>query len=137
MPIRSLHTKAFHALVANDGSLAHQLRGAFNELVQGPTKAERATGLGSVFSSETTGVVRSVALRDGTAIVDLTPFFDRVPQVTTSEGGAHLMLSLNKTVFQFDEVEAVEYRVEGSCDAFWESKQGNCQVISRSDWERS
>ena len=113
------------------------IEATLTELVRGPSAQERRDGAASVFTDETARIVRSVTLHDGTAIVDFEMFFDRVPQVTTSEGGAHLMLSLNKTVFQFEHVEAVEYLVQGSCDAFWEPKQGGrCHIVTRAEWER-
>jgi hypothetical protein len=34
-------------------------------------------------------------------------------------------------VFQFDWVRSVEYRLDGSCDAFWEWLQRSCQVVTR------
>jgi hypothetical protein len=42
-----------------------------------------------------------------------------------------LLQELNGTVFQFPEIRSVEYRMEGSCDLFWEWLQYGCRVVAR------
>lgn len=105
------------------------LRVTLEQLVAGPTAEERAAGLSSFFSSETVDVLAGVSLRDGTAVVD---FARRVNNASTSAGQQAFRGALDRTVFQFPSVERIEYRLEGSCDAFWQWQQvGDCQLVSR------
>jgi hypothetical protein len=108
------------------------LRATLNALVQGPTAAERAAGLFSWFSEETAGMLRDVHLDDeGQATVDFGDLSRVIPAASTAAGGRMLLNELNHTIFQFDTVRAVEYRVEGSCDAFWQWLQSECGVVMR------
>jgi hypothetical protein len=109
------------------------LDGALRALVLGPTPEERADGLGSWFSLETRGVLRRVRAEDGEVEVDFRDLPDLIPGASSSAGSQQLLASLNRTVFQFDWVESVEYRLDGSCDAFWEWLQRSCQVVARED----
>lgn len=43
------------------------------------------------------------------------------------------MSQFNATVFQFPTVTSVEYRINGSCDDFFEWLQRVCSVIERPD----
>jgi hypothetical protein len=107
------------------------LDGALRALVLGPTAEERADGLTSWFSPETRNVIRRVQAADGDVIVDFRDLPDLIPGASTSAGSQHLLASLDYTVFQFDWVETVEYRLDGSCDAFWEWLQRSCEVVTR------
>jgi hypothetical protein len=109
------------------------LDGALRALVVGPTPAERSDGLFSWFSEETRGVLRRVQISNGEVIVDFRDLPDLIPNASTSAGSRDLLMSLDSTVFQFDEVETVEYRLDGSCDAFWEWLQRSCEVVTRED----
>lgn len=108
------------------------LHGALLELLAGPTPEERAAGLWSWFSAETEGMLRSVDLDPaGRATVDLGDLSAVIPGASSSTGSALLLVSLNRTVFQFPAVAEVEYRMEGSCDAFWNWLQRACDVLPR------
>lgn len=108
------------------------LRAALDWLVQGPTSEERAAGIRSWFSEETAGVLRSVEVdTSGKAIVDFRDLRPLIPNASSSFGSTLLLQELNGTVFQFPEIESVEYRMEGSCDLFWEWLQYGCQVVGR------
>jgi len=109
------------------------LRGALDWLVRGPTEAEGAEGVESWFSELTTGSVRSVALDDsGHLVVDFSDLSALIPGASSSTGSGLLLQELNGTVFNFPEVESVEYRMEGSCARFWEWLQYSCQSVGRS-----
>lgn len=109
------------------------LDGALRALVLGPTPEERAEGMSSWFSPETRGVIRRVQAEDGQVVVDFRDLPELIPGASSAAGSEHLLASLNRTVFQFDQVESVEYRLDGSCDAFWEWLQRSCQVVTRDD----
>lgn len=104
---------------------------ALAELVRGPTAAERERGLTSWWSDETAGVVGSVTESDGRLVVDFRDLPRLIPNASSSAGSTQLLTSLDSTLFQFEDVEAVEYRLEGSCDAFWNWLQRDCTVVRR------
>jgi hypothetical protein len=108
------------------------LDGALRALVVGPTEEERADGMHSWFSEETRGVLRRVRAENGQVVLDFRDLPDLIPNASTSAGSRDLLMSLDSTVFQFDWVESVEYRLDGSCDAFWEWLQRECHVVTRS-----
>jgi sporulation and spore germination protein len=101
-------------------------------LVGGPTEAEHAAGYTSFFSEQTELAVLGVAIDDdGTATVDFADFRAALSNASTSAGTKGFLSQLNATVFQVEEVTAVIYRNEGSCDVFWRWLQSMCTVISR------
>lgn len=103
------------------------LRQALETLVAGPTPYEQVNGLSSLFSEDTADVLASVTIDDGTAVVDLAY---EVNNASTSAGSEAFLAELDATVFQFPTVERVEYRLRGSCDAFWTWLQyGECRTI--------
>jgi hypothetical protein len=59
---------------------------------------------------------------------DLRPV---IPNASTSAGSQILLRELDATVFQFPSVRSVEYRINGSCAAFFEWLQLACAVRSR------
>jgi spore germination protein GerM len=108
------------------------LRATLEQLVAGPNEAERAAGQSSFFSAETADILAGVTITDdGTAVVDLR---EPVDGASTSSGQLAFRGALNRTVLQFPTVERVEYRLDGSCDAFWSWQQvGTCQLVTRDD----
>lgn len=109
-----------------------RLESALTGLLAGPTEAETQAGYWSWFSEETELALNSVSVEpDGTAIVDLGDLRPMIPNASTSAGGSVLISQLNATVFQVEEVTAVEYRIDGSCQAFFEWLQSICSVIQR------
>ncbi|MEX2659239.1 MAG: Gmad2 immunoglobulin-like domain-containing protein [Acidimicrobiales bacterium] len=107
------------------------LQATLEQLVAGPSDEERAVGQSSLFSAETADILAGVTIREGTAIVDLR---ETVDNASTSAGQLAFRGALNRTVFQFSTVERIEYRLDGSCDAFWQWQQvGDCQIVTRDD----
>lgn len=107
------------------------LQATLEQLVAGPSAEERAAGLSSLFSAETAGILAGVTIIDGTAVVDLA---EPVDNASTSAGGRAFRGALDRTVLQFPTVDAVEYRLAGSCDAFWRWQQvGDCRLVTRDD----
>lgn len=108
------------------------LRAALDALLAGPSGAERDLGLTSWFSGQTAGMVLGVTIADGTAVVSFDVDIAGVTNgASTSAGSQALLDELDLTVFQFPTVERVEYRLGGSCDAFYEWLQMACQVRER------
>lgn len=108
---------------------------ALRELVKGPTEEEKAKGFQSFFSSETAQILKSVTVSEaGRAVVDFHDLRHKMNNASTSAGSVQLIRELSQTVFQFEEIKAVEYRFEGSCTAFFEWLQGECQVISAANY---
>lgn len=111
---------------------ASELEAALRELVKGPTPVERRRGLASFFSPETADALRSVEVdSSGHVVVDFRDLRPVIPGASSSAGSADLLEQLNRTVFQFAEIHSVEYRMEGSCDRFWEWLQRSCRTVRR------
>lgn len=115
------------------GRLAQPLEAALREMLKGPSDSARAAGTHSWFSDTTAGALRSVTVDGaGGAIVDFADLRRLIPNASTSAGSGMLLRELNATVFAVPEIQRVEYRIEGSCEAFWEWLQyGGCQVQRR------
>lgn len=105
-------------VVPDDGAA---LRAALTQLLLGVTPAEWNAGFRSAFSSQTAGQLRSVAIRDGVAVLDLTAGFVATNNFSTSNLGGVVMSQIEATVFQFPEVMGIEFRVEGERWCGWET----------------
>jgi spore germination protein GerM len=107
---------------------------ALRELLRGPTDAEQESGIASWFSPETAGMLRSFELgEDGVAHVDFADLAQVIPSASSSAGSELLLRELNGTLFQYPEVQAIEYSIGGSCEAFWNWLQYDCEVVRRED----
>lgn len=121
-------------LVLEDPGLPPELRllgAALSHLVLGPTLVERSDGLESFFSESTADVARVLSLRGDTVIVDLSDLSARIPNASTSAGSRQLLNELNGTVFGLAGFSAVEYRMEGSCERFWNWLGRSCGLELR------
>jgi hypothetical protein len=105
------------------------------ELVRGPDEDEQTRGFVSFFSDATRNAFRGVNIASGTAQVDFTGL-GSIENLSSDTGGTFFIANLNANVFQFDTINAVQYSLDGSCDAFWGLFGSSCQVISRGDFER-
>lgn len=104
------------------------LRSALEALLRGPDATERRAAIGSWFSDATAGMLRSVTISGGHAVVDLDDLRAVIPNAGTSAGSRRLLSQLDATVFQFPSVRSAEYRLVGSCTAFNEWLQiGGCE----------
>lgn len=113
---------------------SNPIRATLNEAVKGPNGAERAEGVSGSFLSERTALmVRNVEMDGSRLIVDFHPFVrsPEVSNVSTSTGGMIFNTILNANLFQYPEVEEIEYRVDGSCDAYWAIFEGDCFIHTR------
>lgn len=105
------------------------LTAAIEHLLAGPAENERAVGFRSFFSADTASMVNSVLLNpDGRVVVDFKDFRQRMVNASTTAGARQLMTELGKTIAQFPQVTEMEYRFNGSCEAFWHWLQADCQI---------
>jgi hypothetical protein len=116
-------------VVAGGGTLADSLRATLEALLAGPTAAERAQGISSWFSDATAGMLRSVEIDGTRAVIDFHDLRPVIPNASTSLGSRLLTQELNRTVFQFEQIRAIDYRINGDCAAFWEWLQFDCQTV--------
>ena len=108
------------------------LRTALEWLVRGPTPEEQAAGIQSWFSAGTAGALKSVEVDSaGHATVDFQDLRRLIPNASSSAGSAMLLQEVQGTVFQFPEIRSVEFRIDGSCDLFWEWLQQGCHAVQR------
>jgi hypothetical protein len=105
------------------------VRVALDELLKGPNEAERAAGLSSVFSPKTAGMLHGVATQNGRVIIDLKDLSATLPSLGTSAGTHQLLNELGMTIAQFNSIQEIEYRVDGSCERFWYQLKMECHVI--------
>lgn len=106
------------------------------EMVKGLEADESALGFKSPFPDGAAGSFLGVSISQGTAFIEFTPSL--FPEGADTPEGAQILLStLNANVFQFSTISAVEYRLNGSCDAFYQQLGSTCQEITRSQWRAS
>lgn len=98
---------------------ADVLQDALSELVNGPTRTERRSGVTSFFSRKTAGMVNSVSVSSGVARIDLDDMRRVIPNASTSCGSASLLSELDATAKQFASVQRAVYSFEGSRNAFY------------------
>lgn len=121
-------------IMRNVSAGSEVIQATLNALLRGLTEEEIATGLSSVFRPETANSLNSVRL-DGSALtVDLNDDI-LVGSYSTSTGSLYFMSELQANLFQFEDVETIEFRLNGSCEAFFNWLQGSCQIQTRADWE--
>ncbi len=114
---------------------ADPVEGSLLALLAGPTPREQGSGISSFFSKDTASALESVTLTDGALVVDFNDGI-YVNNANTSTGSVFFKAELLANVFQYAEVETVEFQIDGSCElwaGYFESQQ--CQVVSRADWD--
>ena len=112
------------------------LAATINELLQGPSAQETDLGFRSVFSVSSAGGLESAKVTNGEAVVDFTDL-PQVVGIAALNDIDFFVANLNANVFQFDAVQSVEYRLEGSCVAFWDflGDGSGCRIIARENFE--
>lgn len=114
-------------------STSRVLTNTFRQLIRGPNEGERNRGFGSFFDGSVT--IESVSLREGRAIIDFGGLEAIADSFASEDAVEFFLANLGANAFQFSSVQAVEYRADGTCSAFWELLGGSrCEVISRSQW---
>jgi hypothetical protein len=112
------------------------IEATLQELLAGPTDEERAMGFSSWFSADSAGALNTVTLDGSRLIVDFNDDII-INNASTSTGGMYFLAELQANVFQFAEVDSVEFQIDGSCLAFGNWQQiGECPIWTRADWEQ-
>ncbi|MGW4213567.1 Gmad2 immunoglobulin-like domain-containing protein [Lentzea sp. NPDC004789] len=93
---------------------------ALNELLPGPTAAERADGYWSMFVPGTAHSLKSVRVADGVAHVDFHDFRNVIPNASSSFGSAALLAELDTTLRQFLTVKSTVYSFDGDVASFYQ-----------------
>jgi spore germination protein GerM len=103
---------------------------ALQQLLRGPTVAEREEGLTSWFSEATSDLLIEASIdEDGHAVVDFADFRRIIPGASSSAGSRILLTELTGTVAQFEAVRSIEYQLSGSCHRFWAFLQHGCEIL--------
>jgi hypothetical protein len=112
------------------------IEATLQELLAGPTDEERAMGFSSWFSAESASALNSITLEASKLTVDFNDAII-INNASTSTGGMFLMAELQANLFQFPEVDSIEFQIDGSCVAFGNWMQiGECAIWTRADWEQ-
>lgn len=90
----------------------------FEQLLAGPTEAERQRGLGGWFGESTKDMLISAEQQDGIARVDFKDLREVIPNASTSCGSAGLLAQLDSTAKQFGATSTL-YSINGDLDAFY------------------
>ncbi len=123
---------------------ADPLRAALEEMLRGPTQAERERGFRSLFSGRTEGMLRSISRSAGgdTVRIDFADFRSELgegPDPTSFVPGG-VMADLTWTVFQqFPDVQALRFAFDGDEAAFWSwlsRAPREPRAFTRTDWEQ-
>lgn len=123
-------TFVYRAVAPTDLVLTTTLR----EMVNGLEPEEAALGYKSPFPETAQGSFLGVSISQGKAFLEFnTAVFP--DGVDTAEGSQIFLSTLNANVFQFDTINEVEYRLGGSCDAFWQQLGSSCQPVTRAQWQ--
>lgn len=108
------------------------LRGAVQQLLYGPYSVERDAGLGSGLANGAAAVTFDVKIENGLAIIDFAAdLIPASPGTSSSAASEGFLRQLHATVFQFPTVQRAEYRLAGSCEAFWAWLQRGCTTVDR------
>jgi hypothetical protein len=109
--------------------------GATIDAFLGGTTVEEEQGGGVSAFTYHPATTASVTITGRRAVIDFSPeLADDATTATTSTGSLLFQGALGRTVLQFATVDEVEYRLDGSCEAFWEWQQvGGCRVVTRAD----
>ena len=118
--------------IAFDVPVFERLQAALRAVLDGPSALEQEAGMVGVVPTGSSALLRAIEAQenDGLAIVDFDPALARIENLSTSASGGAFIRSMRETALQFDEVTAVEFRLGGSCDAFFEVFQGVCQHVA-------
>jgi hypothetical protein len=105
------------------------------EMTKGLESEEEELGFRSPFPSEAHGTFLGLSIVDGVAYIEFSGDGIFPAGADTAEGSLIFLSTLNANVFQFSSIDEVEYRLNGSCDAFWQNLGSEeCRTITRQEW---
>lgn len=82
------------------------LNDALELLFAGPTQAEQELGFSSEFIDATDTLTNTITISNGWAVIDFSQPIKR---------SSRFLAQINETVFDFEEIQLVEYRANGTC----------------------
>jgi hypothetical protein len=107
---------------------------AVTELLGGPNAAEQSAGFSSPFTAATGSLLVSATVAaDGSAIVDLDQSLATVLPAPSSSVAEEVLRNLDGTLQQFPSITSAEYRLGGSCTAFFAWLGQACAPRTSSD----
>jgi hypothetical protein len=116
----------------SDSLPSARLRTELERLVGGLSTRAGPDTIHSWFSAATADVLRSAEVdSSGHATVDFHDLRNVIPNASSSAGSTLLLDELNSAVFRVAGIRSVEYRMNGSCDVFWEWLQYSCHTVTR------
>ena len=124
------------ARIVPDSEQAEQrIESTLRSLLAGPTADERAVGFTSAFDATTAAALNAVTLTGGALVVDFNDAIV-VDNMSTATGMVFFQAELKRNVFQHPEVDTVEFRFNGRCDA-WSAlfESDGCRIVTRTQWE--
>jgi hypothetical protein len=126
---------ALQRLVPEGGGEAiDRIEWTLRNLLFGPSEEERIAGFTSFFDSDTAGALISVTLSEGHVVADFADTI-LVNNASTSTGSVFFNAELRANLFQHPEVDSVELRLNGDCEAWSAFFQGDgCWVVTRAEW---
>ena len=105
---------------------------ALEQLLAGPTPEEGELGYASVFPPGSEELLIGVEVDDdGLAALDFADALQTVGALNSSHNRFLLFGTLGETTFQFDEVQAIVFRIEGSCEQFASYFETTCEPLLR------
>lgn len=115
--------------VAFEMGIVERLETALRAFLDGPSEFEQQAGMVGAVPHMSSALLSAVNLseNDGLVTVDFDPGLSEVENLSTSSAGGAFIRPLRDTILGFAEVTAVEFRMGGSCDAFFEFFQSTCQ----------
>lgn len=112
-------------------SIEERLEFALQALLEGPTALETEAGMSGVVPDRSGDLLLAISVStDGLAQVDFAPGLLEINNLSTSAAGGAFLRAVGQTGLQFEEVTALELRIDGSCDALFTLFQGACQHIA-------
>lgn len=124
-------------IVPESDQLVDRIEWTLRALLAGPTVDERIAGFVSGFDAATADALNRVTLIDGHLVVDFNDAIV-VNNMNTSTGMVFFHAELHRNVFQYPEVDSVEFHFNGDCGA-WSGlfESDGCRVVTQADWKRN
>lgn len=94
------------------------LRTGMEQLLAGPTEAEKAEGLGGWFSESTKDLLISAEREGDVARIDFKDLRQVIPNASSSCGSAGLLAQLDSTAKQFGATQTL-YSINGDTETFY------------------
>jgi spore germination protein GerM len=104
-------------------------RAALEEYLKGPTAEERARGFTGFGPPETTGILKSIKIKNGAAYIDFDKIIIQQLGAATSNCGGGFFIGLEKTLTQFPTIkkDKVFYAIDRDVAEFYDWVQvGEC-----------